>query len=160
MPDGVTHFAAGVCAGGMAAVALDWFAGAAVAVPFAIGCGVGLLITPDLDLEGATFTEQALRRIPVVGWMYQAAFYPYAMAFKHRGLSHNLLLGTVTRIAYVAALAFVMLALASGVASWTGRSTIGWPQEMAASLRLAAQPAILLGWWFQDACHLALDWLF
>jgi len=52
-----------------------------------------LLLSPDLDLR----SNSARRRWGVLGVIWV----PYTKVFKHRGLSHNLLLGPLTRIGYL-----------------------------------------------------------
>jgi uncharacterized metal-binding protein len=53
------------------------------------GCLAGLVITPDLD--------QSERRTSLVSVL----FYPYGKMFRHRGVSHWPVIGTLTRVAYV-----------------------------------------------------------
>ncbi len=60
-----------------------------------------LLLSPDLDLA----SSQTLKR-----WGPMRVFwFPYQKIFRHRGLSHNLILGPATRIAY---LLFILILLA------------------------------------------------
>lgn len=63
-----------------------------------------LMLSPDLDLR----SNSARRRWGLLGFIWV----PYTKVFKHRGLSHNLLLGPLTRIAYLFLLgALVVFAL-------------------------------------------------
>lgn len=55
-----------------------------------------LLLTPDLDLQN----NDARRRWGILGFIWR----PYSMVFKHRGISHSLLFGMVTRLAYLSLL--------------------------------------------------------
>lgn len=52
-----------------------------------------LMLSPDLDLR----RNSARRRWRVLGFIWA----PYTKVFKHRGMSHNLLLGPLTRIGYL-----------------------------------------------------------
>jgi len=52
-----------------------------------------LFLSPDLDLRGSA----AARRWGAA----RALWSPYAAIFRHRGLSHHILLGPLTRIAYL-----------------------------------------------------------
>lgn len=67
-------------------------------LPFIAGYLVGTFwVTPDLDLA----KSRASHRWGVLRWVWL----PYAWLFPHRGLSHRLLLGALTRVLYLAALA-------------------------------------------------------
>ena len=67
-----------------------------------------LFLSPDLDLQ----TSRPYLRWGAIRWLWA----PYALVFKHRRLSHHLLLGPLSRIAYLSVLvlggAVVYLALA------------------------------------------------
>jgi uncharacterized metal-binding protein len=67
-------------------------------LPFAVGYLVGTFwLTPDLDLA----TSRPSRRWGIL----RVIWLPYAWLFPHRGLSHRPLLGALTRVLYLAALA-------------------------------------------------------
>jgi len=60
-----------------------------------------LLLSPDLDLA---------RSAPARRWgALRILWTPYALLFRHRGLSHSLLLGPLTRLLYLGALAALSL---------------------------------------------------
>lgn len=62
----------------------------------------GWLITPDVDVDGSTHEEQRWFRInPVLGHLWHCFWYIYGECFKHRGVSHVLFIGTLTRIFYI-----------------------------------------------------------
>ncbi len=61
-----------------------------------------LFLTPDLDLH----KNGARRRWGPLGFLWV----PYSKVFKHRGVSHHLLLGMVTRVGYLTLLAGTGLA--------------------------------------------------
>ena len=69
----------------------------------AVGCAVGLVLTPDLDLVG-TRADALIRRqglAPAIVWGLLWA--PYSALISHRSiLSHGLVLGTLLRLAYIA----------------------------------------------------------
>jgi uncharacterized metal-binding protein len=60
-----------------------------------------LLLSPDLDLR----SNSARRRWGVLGLIWV----PYTKVFKHRGLSHNLLFGPLTRIGYLFLLGAIVI---------------------------------------------------
>ena len=60
-----------------------------------------LLLSPDLDLR----SNSARRRWGVLGLIWV----PYIKVFKHRGLSHNLLFGPLTRIGYLFLLGAIVI---------------------------------------------------
>jgi uncharacterized metal-binding protein len=67
----------------------------------ALGCACGMALTPDLDQEGLSSFEQGLiRRTWGLGFLWCLATYPYARLFRHRGISHWPLIGTLTRLIY------------------------------------------------------------
>ncbi len=59
-----------------------------------------LLLSPDLDLR----QNQSRRRWGVLGFLW----IPYTKIFKHRGVSHSLLLGTLTRLGYLGLIALLI----------------------------------------------------
>ena len=75
------------------------------ALPLAtLGCAAGILVSPDLDIDGRTDSETVVydQMGPVFGTLWQVYWYPYARAIPHRSvLSHAPLLGTVLRIGYL-----------------------------------------------------------
>jgi uncharacterized metal-binding protein len=127
-------------------------------VPILMGLGTGAVITPDLDLEQSTYTEHLVQRIPLAGGIVTATWLPYAFMFRHRGLSHHWLWGTVGRLLYVAfAIGFwivwlvgllAILGLFSGlkgtIAAWDVWLPIQWG-------------LFFLSWWAQDLLHLLTD---
>jgi uncharacterized metal-binding protein len=69
-----------------------------------------VFLTPDLDLVRSRPTRQ-WGRLSVLWW-------PYAKIFRHRGVSHHIVWGPLTRIAYLTALA---AAAAVGIGALLGR---------------------------------------
>jgi uncharacterized metal-binding protein len=79
--------------------------------------GVGVLIgtfgpNPDWDANSTLEEEGKWRAIPVVGrFLYAFVFWlraPYAALFRHRGISHIVLIGTLTRLIYLALMTVVL----------------------------------------------------
>jgi uncharacterized metal-binding protein len=77
--------------------------GARVGLAAAMGCAAGVFLSPDLDLAGRTVSESLLWKLhPLIGLPFQAFWLPYGLLFKHRGISHWPIVGTATRLAYIA----------------------------------------------------------
>ena len=84
-----------------------------------------LLLSPDLDLR----VNSARKRWGPLGFIWA----PYARVFKHRGASHSLVVGPVTRLAYLAlvfglvavGLSYVGLTLPATAPEWLTPRTIG-----------------------------------
>lgn len=89
-----------------------------------------LLLTPDLDLRN----NDTRNRWGLLGFIW----IPYSKVFKHRGLSHSLLFGMITRIGYLSLLAAAVFVgtYYAGVNVPTIRWTPNWPliAAMAAGL--------------------------
>jgi uncharacterized metal-binding protein len=69
----------------------------------ALGCLLGIVLTPDLDQEGLSSSEYALVKWTMgLGFVWVMLWYPYARLCKHRSpLSHWPLLGTLGRLLYL-----------------------------------------------------------
>ena len=107
---------------------LGWIGSVTGALAFLIG---GLLLSPDLD----TRSRPSRRWGPL-----QLLWWPYRQLLRHRSLlSHGPVLGTLGRLAYLAA---VTLALAGLLAPWgapTPLALLHWGQQL-----WRQQPALLL----------------
>lgn len=68
--------------------------------PAITGSTLGLLITPDYDFK-SIYIKSVINKIPVLGALWNAYWWPYAVLFKHRKLSHNIIFGTLTRFIYL-----------------------------------------------------------
>ncbi|MBN1875920.1 MAG: DUF2227 family putative metal-binding protein [Anaerolineae bacterium] len=67
------------------------------------GCLSSILISPDLDMEERTISESLIFRVSsILGMLWMALWYPYALMAKHRGVSHIPIFGTLTRLLYIA----------------------------------------------------------
>lgn len=117
MPGGKAHaFAtlAATCAtpfivNGLAVGATPTNAAAATA-----GCLLGVLITPDLDVNHGCAALQAIRRAagePIAD-LWRTLWYPYAIMVPHRSwISHLPLLGTALRLGYLYLAVFLIMIL-------------------------------------------------
>ncbi len=84
-----------------------------------------LFLSPDLDLS----RSRAFRRWGILRWLW----IPYASLFRHRGLSHRLLLGPFSRVLYLTAIVgmigFVLsllgLRIAPSVPPWRILAAVG-----------------------------------
>jgi len=75
-----------------------------LAVLTALGCSLGVILSPDLDIKG-TRADKIVRRgmglIPTVIW--GLIWNPYSYFIPHRSIiSHGLIIGTVIRLLYIA----------------------------------------------------------
>lgn len=113
--------------------------------PLTVGVLSGLVLSPDLDVDGGFIGMAHLRRIGCVGGvlsgLWRVYWYPYAKIIPHRShISHSVLFGTLLRVFY---LIFPLL-----VANFFG-VPMSIPQWF--------------GMWFlglclSDALHIFMDW--
>jgi uncharacterized metal-binding protein len=106
MPSGKVHaqcslFLAAPAYGLVAGAMGDHVTGAACA----LGCLLGIAMTPDLDQEGLSSSESAIIKYTLgLGFLWTMLWYPYARLIKHRSpLSHFPILGTTGRLLYLGA---------------------------------------------------------
>jgi len=108
------------------------------AVFFGTGYAIGsLLLSPDIDLP----QSHPSRRW---GWL-RSVWLPYQRCFKHRGMSHNLAWGPVTRLAYLGVL-LVLLRTLIGHAGVQLPGLGGWPLE-----------SLILGVYCANGIHVFAD---
>ena len=99
------------------------------------GAIVGILVTPDIDHHVITYEENRIKRwCNLCGKIWIIYWLPYSKAFKHRGISHAPIVGTMTRALY--------FPLPVIVAGWFG---------------IASVVGLLAGWALQDLLHIAGD---
>lgn len=103
-----------------------------------IGLLLGTIITPDYDFD-KIYIKKIIKKIPVLGFLWNLYWYPYSKLFKHRGLSHNVLLGTLTRVLYLN-LPILLFCLFNNIYIYNNTYIY-----------------ILLGWYIQDFVHYILD---
>ena len=75
--------------------------------PAMTGSTLGLLITPDYDFK-QIYIKSIIGKIPVLGVLWNVYWWPYAVLFKHRKLSHNIIFGTLTRFIYLLLPVFIL----------------------------------------------------
>ena len=75
-----------------------------LAVATAVGCALGIILTPDLDVKGTRadrIVRQSAGFIPAVIW--GLLWNPYSALIPHRSfISHGPIIGTVIRLLYIA----------------------------------------------------------
>ncbi|MFT5365730.1 MAG: putative metal-binding protein [Candidatus Latescibacterota bacterium] len=106
------------------------------------------LLSPDMDLN----TSDPMRNWGVLRLLWR----PYAHFFKHRGVSHVPILGTLTRVVYILLLVYVIFAVANALFD------LGWELSVK-NLRGVDQKAIiwgLCGLCLPDIFHIMADRLF
>lgn len=101
-----------------------------------------LLLSPDLDLA----KSDSYRRWGPLRWMWM----PYAAAFRHRRVSHHLLFGPITRIAYVGILALAAL-LVYVLVSRSATPRLVAPVDLVL--------AVLIGLYLPNLTHIVVDGL-
>ncbi len=146
MPAGKVHLRielvlAGMLAiGGGVLVTTGVFSSTTVAVFFAAYLFSSLFLSPDLDLWESRATKR---------WgIGRVLWYPYSKLFRHRRISHHLILGPLTRIVYLGA--FVVLG------AW------GWCVTVHRRMDMPALPrdviiAIVLGLYVPNQIHIVTD---
>jgi uncharacterized metal-binding protein len=136
-----------------------------------LGCLLGILISPDADIDGISHMESIWFKIPLIGWIlgigYYFYWYPYAYFFKHRGISHSIL-GTFTRILYLllwtpvvlialTLASFVLLSIQDAFVSYPRLDLIlyNWIQLVISSFWITF--CLSIGLFFSDVGHILRD---
>ena len=122
-------------------VATAVFTGSVIGgVAAAAGCLAGIVLSPDLDIEGITISERkVLQSSRLLGGVWMAIWYPYAVLIPHRSpLSHWPVLGTVLRLLYLYGVAWLATAVYPPLGEWvqwlaTGRYLLPFTIGLAAS---------------------------
>jgi uncharacterized metal-binding protein len=106
-----------------------------------------LFFSPDLDLihKIKLFSIRGILSLPLIG---------YSKVFKHRGFSHWIILGTLSRIAWAALIIFIFLAflLSFERAKFIKQDILNLIIEEKISLFY-----LLLALFLADGCHIFLD---
>ena len=111
-----------------------------ISIPVAAGCVSGIILSPDLDQEGKTHSENVIfRMLKPLGVVFFLYWYTYAVIMPHRHfLSHFPVVGTLGRLMYLAPLWWLLF--------WrVGLDVPGWGVWWVAGLMLS------------DAVHWARD---
>jgi len=74
-----------------------------LAAAAAVGCALGVLLTPDLDISGTRSDYLVKEQIGVIpGIIWRLLWYPYSTLIPHRSLlSHGPIIGTAIRLIYI-----------------------------------------------------------
>jgi uncharacterized metal-binding protein len=121
---------------------------AGVGLAVGVGCLSGILLTPDLDQEGMSWSEYWLVKWTFgVGFLWPMIWYAYAWAIPHRSLwSHLPGFGTAVRVLYLGA----WVGLVDWVFGWRVLPTL-----------LSIRSNLLLGWFVglcvSDLAHMLMD---
>lgn len=123
-----------------------------LAILAGVGCLCGILFSPDLDIDSQTDSESVVWEAnTVAGYLYQVAWYPYALALPHRSpLSHFPIIGTLGRLVYLQLMLFHARIHLRG---WLGIEfdSLFWMQYPAATMAWAGGLAV------SDALHWVMD---
>lgn len=118
----------------------------------ALGCLVGLIMEPDLDVDHMTASERRLMRLAPLGLVWFVLWMPYARMVPHRhAISHMPVLGTLGRYLYLAVMAGVPLTL---MGTLVGEPTIVIDTITTHAPSLAW---LIVGTAISDAGHWVLD---
>lgn len=121
----------------------------------------GLILSPDLDQDGLNTRAKTIwSYIPFVGWvaMYAWAFtwHIYGDRFKHRGISHKIGIGTLTRMIYLfiaAGLYYLIYSFRAvgfyAIMEYLGFFALYWRECL----------FVVIGVAWSDAMHAARDYL-
>ena len=151
MPDGGVHATIST----VAAVGL-YLLGTHAGLPetttqaIAAGCILGIMITPDLDVDQPVRSHQVvLRRFgPFIAALWRMVWLPYGLAIRHRSwMSHMPVVGTLIRAAYLACIVSLVL--------WAAGRFGGFALRTEDVLNLI--PWALIGLAVSDTLHWAAD---
>lgn len=120
----------------------SWQAGALFAGAYLFS---SLLLSPDLDLR----YNRSRRRWGLLGFIW----IPYTKVFKHRGVSHSLLLGTLTRLGYLGAFALLIAFGLRYLNIWA----VSLDSLTAAPLDLKLVGVLVAGLWLPNIIHTLTD---
>lgn len=104
-----------------------------------------LLLSPDLDLRH----NRSRRRWGPLGFIW----IPYTKIFKHRGVSHSVLLGTLTRLGYLGILGLLIAFVLSYYNIWA----VSLDSLTAAPLDLKLVAILIAGLWVPNIIHAITD---
>lgn len=165
MANGRTHTKTNLAAAGVLGIASIINP---VFFPISLGTLTSVMVGPDIDVDDGNISNYFARKLGFdILWRFIT--YPYRVAFKHRGISHWPVIGTLTRVLYFIVPLFVIL-FASDQNGKLIKSILvaiilqflfiflwflAWPLLQMVSTEAAF--LFLLGLVFGDALHLLLD---
>ncbi len=83
--------------------------------PWMYGAGVlvGVLISPDMDVDGGNVSDQIIRKVAKpIQWVWRLLWSPYSLSVPHRHtISHFPILGTLLRLWYI----FLIVNILNGI---------------------------------------------
>ena len=101
-----------------------------------------LWLSPDLDLSKSA----SRRRWRSMAWIWE----PYSRIFKHRGMSHHIILGPVSRVFYLVGILWLILRLYSYL-------NFPIPLEILDPIKLSSWLILAMGLYVPNAIHTFLD---
>ena len=128
MPSGRTHaFITTLTAAGLFGYAYSTGTPQPAAIALAGGCLAGLILTPDLDVNGGvrshTIVKREAGRLLAAAW--RAIWLPYSRLLPHRHwLSHAPLVSTFLRVGYLSLIAWLLLLVTGN--PWPWDELPGW----------------------------------
>lgn len=153
MPSGKTHAtASGVLAAVTAAAIFPrlLYNDPVGIVTLPVGVLSGILLSPDLDVDGGNISNAIIRRKvgTLAQWVWYAFWWPYSKVTTHRGTSHMPVIGTVLRVLYLLAPIFTVFYL------------VGWGSTVRVIMESNS-----FWWWFlgltaSDLLHEIMDAFF
>lgn len=140
------------------------FVNASFGVGLVAGGVIGIVVTPDIDHHNRTHEEKRVYEFDrTLGIIWQWLWSGYALTMPHRGISHMPIVGTITRIVYVALLLKIVFWVWNGAAA-DACYVAGCSAPKIDSLVLSiAVPdfwiGLVIGWIVQDFVHIVTDWM-
>lgn len=81
------------------AIITGWFS---VFIPLYIGTSLGILLTPDKDVDPGDISYKMIRKLFFTDYVWSTFWKPYRYAFKHRSIwSHGIFISTLIRWIYL-----------------------------------------------------------
>lgn len=111
-------------------------------------CFAMFFFSPDLDL----FASKTVRRWGVFRFIWR----PYAVLFRHRGISHSIFFGSASRVIYLAVIVYATFTFVGMFLQET--TNIEWKSI----LQIIQNPiwlSFFAGIWLNDTIHVVLDWV-
>ncbi len=159
MPDGKTHAFATVAASIATPLIVNGLGIGATpvhSIAAGAGCLLGILISPDLDVNHGCDSIREIRRRfgKPVATIWRSIWYPYAVMVPHRSwVSHFPLAGTAFRLGYLY-LVYFLLALVAGAAGIVHMPEIHLTGQLLLSSNFTW---VFAGLALADTLHFAMD---
>lgn len=152
MPNGKAHASATlILAAGLGVISITLRQDPAITTTALVGgCLMGLVLTPDLDVDRGSISHSIVNRTAgfLIGFAWRLFWYPYSRVMPHRSwYSHMPVFSTFIRVAYLFALPMLLW--------WLVSQFIPLP-----SLHLPAwdwYPVVFIGLVLSDTLHALMD---